>query len=267
MALPNLSDAALQQTNALTSKFGGFAQDVSSSCDIMGTIGSIKDKITQYVVDEVTGIVTEVQTAVSEVVSDVKDKLASVFAGSGSVLNTVKGYITQAQEIAAEIAAKASQISAAIMAQLQNLMDSISTGIGYVTSAVQSAIVAVTDGMNAVRGKLADAVAGIKMGMCSTMSAVLAGTASDAFANITAGATDAATASLGAVKDVYNSGASDLMAVTGAVAERAGVSTVVNGLQDAARAGANIAGGLVGSTTAAMGSSISSMRTILAGIV
>ena len=267
MALPNLSDAALQQTNALTAKFGGFAQDVSSSCDIMGTIGSIKDKITQYVTDEVTGIVTEVQTAVSEVVSDIKDKLSSCFAGSGSVLNSVKGYIAQAQSIAAEIAAKATQISTAIMAQLQSLMDSINSGIAYVTTAVSNAIAAVTDTMNAVRGKLADAVAGIKMGMCSTMASVLAGTPSDAFANITAGATDAATASLGAVKDIYNTGATDLMAVTGAVAEKAGVSTVVNGLQSAASTGANIAGGLVGSTTAAMGSSITSMRSILAGIV
>lgn len=267
MPLPNLSDAALQQTDALTSKFGGFAQDVSSSCDVMGTIGSIKDKITQYIVDPITGAIIEVQTAVSEVVSDIKDKLSSVFAGSGSVLNTVKGYIAEAQSIAAEIAAKASQISTAIMAQLQSLMDSISSGIAYVTTAVSNAMTAVADTMNAVRGKLADAVAGIKMGMCSTMSAVLAGTPNDAFSNITNGATDAATASLGAVKNVYNSGASDLMAVTGAVAEQAGVSTAVNGLQGAATAGANIAGGAVGSTTAAMGTSISSMRTILAGIV
>lgn len=267
MALPNLSDAALQQTNALTSKFGGFAQDVSSSCDIMGTIGSIKDKITQYITDEVTGAVTAVQVAVSEVMSDIKDKLSSCFAGSGSVLNSVKGYIAQAQSIAAEIAAKASQISTAVMAQLQSLMDSINSGIAYVTTAVSNAITAVTDTMNAVRGKLADAVAGIKMGMCSTMAAVLAGTPGDAFANITNGATDAATASLGAVKGIYNTGATDLMSVTGAVAEQAGVSTVVNGLQGAAATGANIASGVVGSTTAGIGNSITGMRTILAGIV
>lgn len=267
MALPNLSDAALQQTNVATAKFGGFAQDVSSSCDLMGTIGAIKDKVTQYIVDEITGVVTEVQTAVSEVVSDIKDKLSSVFAGSGSVLNTVKGYIAQAQSIAAEIAAKASQISTAIMTQLQNLMDSINSGITYVTTAITNAMTAVSDAMSAVAGKLADAVAGIKMGMCSTMSSVLAGTPNDAFSNITAGATDAATASLGAVKNVYNSGATDLMAVTGAVAEKAGVSTVVNGLQSAAAAGSNIAGGVVGSTIATMGNSIASMRTILSGIV
>lgn len=267
MALPNLSTAALQQTNALQTQFGGFASNVSSSCDLMGTIGAIKDKITQYITDEITGVVTEVQTAVSEVVSDVKDKLSSVFAGSGSVLNTVKGYIAQAQSIAAEIAAKASQISTAIMAQLQSLMDSISSGITYVTTAVSNAMASVTSAMNAVAGKLADAVAGIKMGMCNALASVLAGTPDDAFDNITNGATDTSLASLGAVKGIYNSGASDLMAVTGAVAERAGVSTVVNGLQGAATAGANIAGGVVGSTVGGMGNSIAGMRTILAGIV
>ena len=266
MALPNLSTAAIQQTNALTSKFGGFAQDVSSSCDIMGTIGSIKDKVTQYVIDEATGALVAVQTSISEVTSDIKDKLSSCFAGSGSVLNSVKGYITQAQLMAAEIEAKAASISAAVMAQLQSLMDSISAGIAYVTTAVSNAIVAVTDTMNAVRGKLADAVAGIKMGMCSTMSAVLAGTPGDAFANITNNAADAATASLGAVKGVYNTGATDLMAVTGAVAEQAGVSTVVNGLQSAATAGANVASGAVGSTMTTMGGSVASMRSILSGI-
>lgn len=266
MALPNLSDAAIQQTDALQSQFGGFTNGVASSCDLMGTIGAIKDKVTQYVVDEVTGIVTEVQVAISEVVADIKDGLSGAFGGSGSVLNSVKGYITEAQEIAADIAAKASQISEAIMIQLNSLMDSISTGIQFVVGAVQDAIGAVMAGLAVVQDKLADTVANIKMGLCSTLSSVLAGSPDDAFANITTGATDLATQSLGAVKDVYNTGASDTLAVTGALAETAGVSPAVTGLQDAAKGAQNVAGGAVGTTMTDMGQSITSMRTILAGI-
>lgn len=266
MAYPNISAAVDTAATSCTASFSTFTTGVSSSCDLMGTIGSLTDKFIKSVVDEVTGVVTEVEVAASEMISDIKDKLSSCFAGSGSVLNSIKGYIDQGKAIAADIAAKASKITTQVMAQLQSLMDTVNSAMQTAMAAVSSAISDVMSAINEVQSKVADAVSGIKQGMCSVMSSVLAGSSDDAFSNITSGASDVALTALGSVKSVYNAGASSVMDVTRKVVQDSGGSTAVLGLQSSTAGMASITTGLA-PTTLVIGNSITSMQTILAGIV
>ena len=81
--LPALPSGVTNQVNMCTAQFSGFASDVSSTCDIMGTISSVASEIVHDVVDAVTGAVTTVKQAVSDVVSGMKDKMSEVFGGGG----------------------------------------------------------------------------------------------------------------------------------------------------------------------------------------
>lgn len=265
MATPTITAASTTAANNLTTSFSGLTSNVSQSCDLMGTIGSLTNKITHTVVDSVTGAVTTVTESAADVVAEVKNKLSSCFGGSGSVLNSIKGYIAEGQDIANQIAAKAGQISAAIMNQLQSLMDSVNSGIQVVSNAIKGAIDTVVSTMATVRNAVADAVTGMKIGACSAINNVLAGSDDNAFANITSGSSDSSLKNLGAAKDVWNTGGTSLKDITTNISEANGMSTSVTSHRNAATNMQTIVTN-AGPQTASIGTNLASMRAILAGV-
>lgn len=265
MTTPTISSATTTAANNLTTSFSGFTSNVSQSCDLMGTIGGLTNKITHTVVDSVTGAVTTVTEAASDVVADVKAKLASCFSGSGSVLNSIKGYIAEGQAIAAEIAAKASQIGASVMAQLQSLMDSVNSGIQSVASGIQTAIASVVSTISGMRDSVMQVVSGMKVGACQAINGFLAGSDDGALANVTTGSSDPTLKNLGAAKDVWNSGGSSLKDITTQISEVNGMSSSVTSARSAATNMSTVVAN-AGPQTNAVGANIASMRAILAGV-
>lgn len=264
-SVPSIPSSLLTSVNSATTQFSSMTTTVSSSCDLMGTVNSLASEVVHTVVDSVTGAVTTVKRLASDVANEIKEAISKCFSGSGQTMNKIKGYIAQAQDLMNTVKSKIQSVTASVMSTIQSLMSDIQGLIATATAAVSAAMGAAVAAVGSIQTAVASAVSGVKLATCSAISSVLAGTPNDAFANITSGASDATTASLGAAKSVFNTGANSMSAVTSKIVEGNGVGNVLKTQGDAMKGAANVADAQL-SNMAGLGSKMSQLSSIVKGI-
>lgn len=272
LAIPTLDTTALQSVDSLNANFKSMATDISSSCDLMGTITALAEQITQTIQDSVTGAITTVKRFTADIAADIKDKLSSIFSGSGSTLNSVKGYIDKAKQMMASLKSKldkltdaAQEVYRSVVDKIQSLMADIGGVIRTITAKITEAVEVVKGAMVTLSNAVTDCVGSVKLATCGAIGSVLAGSPSDAFANITKGATDTVGAALGAAKDVYNTGADSLSAVFEKMTDSSGIGNVMGNISSSTGDAVTKATSQ-GDNVSLVGSKVSEIEQLVQGI-
>lgn len=233
--IPDFNTTAIN--NAVTS-YTTLASSTSNSCDLLGTIQSLANEVVQDVVDEVTGAITSIKRSATEVAAEIKDKLSECFAGSSGILNDLKGYVNTAiayvNEIKSNISHMVGEVREQIEAAVASIVVTINAVIGAATNAIQQAATAVGEVIASIQAKVAECVGGLKQSMCSTLNSFMAGAPDDALSNITSGSSSPAIKTLGAIKDIYNEGASSLSDVTESIVNSTGAGNTLGAASSSA---------------------------------
>lgn len=260
-----------------SAEFSNLVGDVAPSCDLMGTVTALAGELLLTIRDEAGEIIGTIKESAAKITASIKTAISDSFGGSGDFLNKMKGHIASAGEwisnaktsitstisdftnwatdkinaatgaVAAVQIAILKEIDAA-KAVVDGWATKFQTALTGIKDGIASGMAKLTEAMSKIRGQMTEvvgvmkeAIDGIAIATCDALTSVLAGTPSDAFANITASATSAATKSLAAAKDIFNTGVETISEVHEAMVNAVGTGDVLNNVK-----------GVIGSQVAAI---------------
>lgn len=90
--LPVIAAAAA----ATQGEFMAMTADTSSSCDLLGTVQGLASEVSRTVKDAAGTVIGVVKESTATLTASIRESLGDAFGGSGSFLNTIKGYAAKA---------------------------------------------------------------------------------------------------------------------------------------------------------------------------